>query len=112
VQYRNYASGDAFNDALDPLMFKRDGFASEQEVRLLSVNLPHYEKLQQEEAGVIDLSEHIEVPWSIEDAVERILVSPYASNMHFDAVHAAVSALNLKLAPRIVRSELWGEPAF
>ena len=112
VQYRDYINGNAFNDSLDPLMFKRDGFSSEQEVRLLSVNLPHYHKLQQEEAGVIDLRERIDVPWSMEDAVELILVSPYASDMYFAAVQAAVSALNPKLAPRVARSGLWGEPAF
>ena len=112
VQYRNYKTGDPFNDELDPLMFKRDGFDFEQEVRLLSVNRPHYEELRDRGDGTPPLAERMSVPWAIGNAINHIRVSPYASDMYGEAVQAAVAALSPTLAPRISRSELWGEPAF
>ena len=110
VQYRNYRTGDQFDDDLDPLMFKRDGFESEQEVRLLHVDLEHYHKLQADETGVDELVEQLPVPWSITGVVERILVSPYADKMYLDAVQAAVQKWNPGSDPPVEHSELSGEP--
>lgn len=110
VQYWNYAAGAGFTDDLDALMFKREGFDFEQEVRLLHVDEPHYRKLQQDETSAADLPERIALPWSVHDAVEKVLVSPYADDMYLAAVEATVSALSPKIELSVARSELWGEP--
>jgi hypothetical protein len=110
IQYRNYLTGDRFDHELDPLMSKRDGFETEQEVRLLHIDLEHYRKLQASDAGVADLVESFPVPWSINGVIEKILVSPYADAMYLEAVQAAVDKWNPNGGPSVEHSELWGEP--
>ena len=45
VQYGNYESMHPFTDPLDHIMYKREAFAFEQEVRILRVDEEHYNRL-------------------------------------------------------------------
>jgi hypothetical protein len=123
VRYRRYHDGDAFNDQLDAFMHKRQGFAYEQEVRLLRYDQAQYSAI----AGFLyrsgmderiygplgtapdELPEHIHLDWRLAGAIDAITVSPYAHAAYGDEARRAVAAVDPALAERIAPSEL-GEP--
>jgi len=45
IQYGNYETMQPFTEALDHVMYKREGFSFEQEVRVLRSDEDHYNKL-------------------------------------------------------------------
>lgn len=111
VRYGNYKTMPAFNEDLDHMMYKREGFRFEQEVRLLTTDEVHYRKLCSG-AEQVKLSSCLPIRWSVEGAVDRILVSPYADNWYMDAVLAVARLSDGDITDRIVWSELREQPQF
>jgi hypothetical protein len=111
IRYGNYKTMDPFNEELDHVMYKREGFKFEQEVRLLKADEDYYRKLC---TGVVreKLPPCLPTPWSAKGAVDRILVSPYADDWYMDAVRASVRLVDTDLEVRVGWSDLWGKPDF
>ncbi len=116
IRYRPYHTGAAFNDELDSFFHKRQGFAREQEVRVLVYD----------EARYIALTRHLndfdgepaappaddefpnndEVDWLLADVVDEITVSPYADEAYESNARLAITAIEPSLVDRIKLSEL------
>jgi hypothetical protein len=110
--YRHYHIGKAFDDDLDPLLFKRKGFESEREVRVLKFDHAHYTALSAdalpfEIPGLpkfvppMPLAPKITIPWSLGHCVTAITVSPYAAKDYEAEVREAVKCIDPKLADRV-----------
>ena len=111
ITYRYYHEGPAFYDELDAFFHKRLGFAHENEVRLMKYDDDHYWRL--EEAGrnataLEQLPTHIFLPWPAADTVERLVVSPYASEDYERCVREQISLISKPLAERLTLSVLSG----
>ena len=88
IQYADFDTVPPFKEDLDYVMYKREGFAFEQEVRLLKTDQDHHGKLC---SGTVreKLPPCVPIPWNIGAAIDRILVSPYADEWYLEAVRAA-----------------------
>jgi hypothetical protein len=91
---------------MDSLLHKRHGFAAENELRLLKFDQAHYGALARKDTSVSELPEHIQVDWVLSDAIDEIVVSPYAGEKYENLVQGAINALDPKLADRVVLSVL------
>lgn len=111
IQYADYDTVPAFDEGLDHVMYKRDGFAFEQEVRLLKADQDHYDKLCN---GTVQekLPPCLPIPWNIVATIDRILVSPYADDWYIDAVLEAVRLADKELGARVAWSSLRKLPDF
>ena len=111
IQYEDYDTVPPFKEDLDHVMYKRDGFAFEQEVRLLKSDQDHYSKLCN---GTVHekLPPCLPVPWNIGAAIDRILVSPYADDWYLEAVRAAARLADEELEGRVAWSRLQKPPDF
>ena len=67
---------------MDSLLHKRHGFAAENELRLLKFDQAHYGALARKDTSVSELPEHIQVDWVLSDAIDEIVVSPYAGEKY------------------------------
>jgi hypothetical protein len=110
VTYIDYAAGGMPHDNfLYAVMFKRDGFADEHEVRLLRY-------LQGDADAVLRDPELKPGPsvrkmkWDVRSVLEQIVVSPYSDPWYFDTVQLAVQKLSPEVAGRVVWSRLRAEP--
>ncbi|MGO8920935.1 MAG: hypothetical protein ACLQJR_34015 [Stellaceae bacterium] len=106
IRYLRYHEAPAFTDEMDPLLHKRHGFAAESELRLLKFDEAHFNALVAKDASVSELPEHIYVDWVLGDAIDEIIVSPYADVNYEDSVRHAINAKDPNLADRVVLSEL------
>jgi hypothetical protein len=117
VRYRLYHEGSAFNDELDALLHKRQGFECEREVRILKVDEPHYSALTAGLSPFIlpapalsdppkPLDLHIPVSWSLRECVDAITVSPYAGEAYEIEVRQQIERLDPALAKRVELSVL------
>lgn len=109
ITYRYYHEGPAFYDELDAFFHKRLGFAHENEVRFIEYDDDHYRRL--EEAGrsataIDELPTHIFLAWPAAEVVERIVVSPYASEDYEQRVREQISSISGLLAQRLALSVL------
>jgi hypothetical protein len=111
IQYEDYDTVPCFKEELDHVMYKRDGFAFEQEVRLLKADQDHYSKLCN---GTVHekLAPCLPIPWNIGAVIDRILVNPYADYWYVEAVRAAASLPDEKLEDRVAWSRLQKPPNF
>ena len=109
VSYRYYHEGPAFYDELDAFMHKRMGFAHENEVRLLKYDEAQYLRLDEAAtaaAVVEDLPVHIFLAWPAREAIESIVVSPYASRAYEKGVREQVASIATSLSARVTLSVL------
>lgn len=111
IQYVDYDTVPPFNEDLDHVMYKREGFAFEQEVRLLKPDQDYYNKLC---SGTVHekLPDCLSIPWNIGAAIESILVSPYAEDWYLEAVRAAARLAHEELDGCIEWSRLRKPPDF
>jgi len=111
IQYGNYETMQPFTEALDHVMYKREGFSFEQEVRVLRSDEDHYNKLCN---GIIDekLSNNHPIPWDIKATINSILISPYVGDWYLEAVSAALRCIDTELESRVGWSKLQKAPAF
>jgi hypothetical protein len=79
IRYRHYHEGPAFDDELDSFMHKRNGFWAEKEVRLLKFDRAHFHALISAPPTAAELEEHLFLDWPAADAIEKIVLSPYAA---------------------------------
>jgi hypothetical protein len=104
VRYLDYEAdlltpgGNAFKVAL----CKRREFSHEKEARIVS--LPNLEF-----ATPSDRPAFISLPWQIE-AVQRIVVSPYAADWYFEMVRDVVERLAPGIGSRVLQSAMAAEP--
>jgi hypothetical protein len=106
ITYRPYHEGPAFNDELDSFMHKRKGFWAEKEVRLLKFDNPHYAALIKKPPTVTELPEHLFLNWPTADAIEKVVLSPYADERYEQRARAAIEAADASLRDRVVLSDL------
>ena len=111
IQYEDYDTVPPFKEDLDYVMYKRVGFAFEQEVRLLRTDQDHYGKLCNRTAYE-KLPPCLPIPWNIGAAIDRILVNPYADDWYVDAVRAAARLASEELEGRVAWSLLHKPPEF
>ena len=111
IQYEDYDTVPAFKEDLDHVMYKRDGFAFEQEVRLLKVDQDHHSKLCN---GTVreKLPPSLPIAWNIGAAIDRILVSPYTDEWYLEAVRAAARLADKELEGRVAWSRMQKSPDF
>jgi hypothetical protein len=117
VTYVDYAEGGGMvNDAnsLTPLMHKRAAFEHEREIRVLV-----WARGQAIAAGAVDRGDRpVEMPeiigldWDINDAIEHVLVSPYAPEWYREVVTAVLQKFAPPLASRLVWSQIKGVPLY
>jgi hypothetical protein len=109
VQYRDYGTCNKFEHQLDYVFHKRDGFETEQEVRLLKVNDEMYQALLDEKSVAREVS--ISLKWRIQDGVDKVLVSPYAASWYLDAVKSVLNNMGAEpLDQRVEFSSLQRPP--
>ena len=110
VRYRYYHEGAAFDDELDSFFHKRQGFAHEAEVRLLSYDqkqcLQFALAFNTGSAQPAELPDHLFLEWAATAAVERLLISPYASQEYEERVKTAVAAIEPLLTGKVQLSVL------
>lgn len=116
INYRPYHTGDPFNDELDPFFHKRQGFAREQEVRILRYDHDRYLRLVRHLNAFEDdpsppvkdesVPNNNEIHWVLPDIVEEITISPYVDPTYESNARAAIGALHPSLESRILLSEL------
>jgi hypothetical protein len=106
ITYIPYHQAPAFTDEMDSLFHKRHGFAAEHELRLLRFDQAHRNALIPKDATVPELPEHIYLDWVLSDAVEEIVISPYADVNYEDLARHAISAIDANLAGRVALSDL------
>jgi hypothetical protein len=106
ITYVPYHKAPAFTDEIDPLMYKRHGFAAERELRLLKYDKAHYNRLVPKDASASELRQHIYLDWVLGDVIDEIVVSPYADVNYDDLVRLAINATDPGLAKRVNLSEL------
>ena len=111
IQYEDYDTVPPFKEDLDHVMYKRDGFAFEQEVRLLKADQDHYGNLCN---GTVHekFPPCLPFPWNIGVVIDRILVSPYADDWYLEVVRAAARLAVEGLESRVVWSRLHKPLAF
>jgi hypothetical protein len=111
IQYADYETMPAFTEKLDHVMYKRDGFAFEQEVRLLKPDQDHHDKLFN---GTVreKLPPCLPISWNMRATIDSILVSPYADEWYLDAVRAAARLADEELEGRVAWSRLQKSPDF
>jgi hypothetical protein len=113
VQYRRYDVGDAFDHDLDPFFHKRKNFRIEREVRLLKFDERHYLQLtasiaSNDAAKVAppELDECISLDWSPAKVINRIWISPYASDGYAEKVRDAIKSIDPSMSNRVKLSRL------
>jgi hypothetical protein len=111
VVYRHYHIGPAFTDGLDAFMHKRNGFKHESEVRLLKFDQPHYFEhaafiMGHRKVEPAALPEYVYLDWTPFDAVDAIVISPYASQAYEDEARRAIHALSASPPLTVELSEL------
>jgi hypothetical protein len=109
IRYGNYKTMDPFTEDLDHVMYKREGFAFEQEVRLLKADEDYYLKLCSG-AAQEKLPPCLPIRWSVKAAIDRILVSPYTDDWYMDAVRATARLADADLDGLVGWSDLQGKP--
>lgn len=111
IQYADYDTVPPFKEDLDHVMYKREGFAFEQEVRLLKPDQDHHDKLCN---GTVHerLPDHLPIPWNIGATIDRILVSPYADEWYLEAVRAVGRLAGEEVESRVSWSRLRKPPDF
>lgn len=105
ITYLDYQEAPSFTDDMAPLFHKRHGFTDERELRLLKYNEQHFKALIPKDASVRDLNKHY-LKWVLRDAIDEIVISPYADDEYEKQVHKAVKRADPSLAGRVVLSEL------
>jgi hypothetical protein len=115
IEYRRYHEGPAFTDDIAPFVHKRLGFQDEQEVRLLSYNMQHQGQLAygltaDGSLGPVpllppELPEHICIGWNALDAVDAIIISPYATKEYEQRVRETVVGIEVAAAVLIQLSQ-------
>jgi len=106
ITYIRYHEAPPFSDEMDPLLHKRHVFAAESELRLLKSDDAQYGALVPKDASVPELEDHIFVDWAPDDAIDEIVLSPYADEKYEEAARAAIKATDPNLADRVVLSVL------
>jgi hypothetical protein len=106
ITYVPYHEAPPFTDQMDSLLHKRRGFDAERELRLLKFDQPQYNALVPKDASVPELPEHIYLDWVLGDAIDEIIVSPYADVKYEESVRQAIKTADPSLADRVVLSEL------
>ena len=113
IRYRYYHEGDAFDNDLDPFMHKRQGFAHEQEVRLLKLDKSHYlvfaEAIANGDLATStppELPDHIFLDWSPATVIERITISPYADESYETRARNTIASIVPSLVDRLELSVL------
>ena len=113
IRYRYYHEGDAFDDDLDPFMHKRQGFAHEQEVRLLKLDKSHclalVEAITSDDLATStppELPEHIFLDWLPTTVIEKITISPYADEAYETRARNTIASIASYLVDRLELSVL------
>jgi hypothetical protein len=106
MTYIRYHEAPPFTDEMDHLLHKRHGFAAEHELRVLHFDQDHFNSLIPKDASVPELLEHIFYEWDPGNVIDEIVVSPYADERYELMVRGAVTAIDPKLADRVVLSVL------
>jgi hypothetical protein len=88
---------------MTPLLYKRRGFAHEQEVRIVRQRLTS-------SRGEPAPGETMR--WHFARVVEEVVVSPYAGQWYFDTVRAVVARFCPTLLRRVRWSSLQGDPLY
>jgi hypothetical protein len=101
IKYLRYHEAPAFTDDMAPLLHKRHGFRAEQELRLLKFNQAHYNALVPKDASVLELPEHIYLDWVLRDAIDEIIISPYADATYDESVRQAIKTTDPDLTDRV-----------
>lgn len=97
-------------DYIQQLVHKRIAFVHEREVRViyrggeLHVPLPD-EPPAPSAADVL-------IPWDAQQALVRVIVSPFAPDWHYDSIGAVLQAFAPALSERLAPSELGADPVF
>ena len=106
VIYRRYHEGEGFKDELDSLMHKRTAFESEREIRLLRYDDKQFSQLKREPPSVGELDEYLYLDWPVADAIQEIVLSPYAKQDYEDRARSAIAAADTSLSSKVILSEL------
>jgi hypothetical protein len=111
VRYIDY-SKEVFPDAnwLQAITHKRKAFAHEQEVRVVRWRLNEWQQQLAENAP--DVPAGMEMSWDAGEALESVVVSPYADQWYLDMVRAVVQRLQPELSSKIVWSDLRADPIY
>ena len=103
ITYRPYHEGDAFDDELDAFFHKRFGFGHEHEVRILDFNHAHYAALaaylkdSESRSEPFELPAHLFLDWPLADVIDRIEISPYASEEYENLVRHMFEILGVDI---------------
>jgi hypothetical protein len=111
IQYGDYEAIPPFTHDLDHVMYKREVFAFEQEVRILRMDAEHYLNLCSS-AWQEKLPPSLSISWNIREGIDCILVSPYADTWFLEAVQAVAGCIDKELGDRVRWSKLRQSPAF
>jgi len=111
VRYRPYHEGPAFSDHLDALFHKRRGFRAESELRVLRYDELQYqslmETLRDPQAPVPPaLEPYFFLNWATHNAVDAIVISPYASDTYEQEARSAIASVDRAFHSLIELSEL------
>jgi hypothetical protein len=105
IAYVAYNSLEQFEivDAFFSLAFhKRKEFGHEEEVRIV-----HLDLLSSDD----ERPEALDVSWDVENAIEEIVISPYARSWYTDMVKGVVEKVAPKLSGKVKISSMGGPPA-
>lgn len=97
---------------MHPLMHKRAAFAHEQEMRIVRFREAEVEMLMVPEPKVLPPAIRFVQPWNPETVLERVVVSPYASDWYFDTIEKILFSINPPLASRLTWSNLRADPVY
>ena len=87
---------------LSVALHKRREFGHEAEVRIV-----HLDLLSSDETR----PEFLDVPWDVENAIEEVIISPYATPWYADMVKGMVERVAPKLLGKVKISSMAGPPA-
>lgn len=97
---------------MHPLMHKRAAFAHEQEVRIVRFLDAEVRELMVPEPKKLPPAIRLLQPWIPEAVLERVVVSPYASDWYFETVKSVISTINPSIASKLAWSSLRAYPFY
>lgn len=110
---RSTVSGTVVAISAALVTHKRGAFAHEKEVRIVRFFSEDFKNFELKDVGVDpSLEPGLKVKWKLEDAVSRIVVSPYCPEWYFDTVKDMVAKFTPSLSDRVRWSALRVDPIF
>ena len=105
IDYESHAIPE--DNAFSPLLYKRQDFKYEEEVRAITTMLPNSGEERDPALDICDVGKYYEVDLSL--LIKAIVVAPYADDWFLELVQSVVANL-YKLDVPVVKSNLAQEP--